>query len=245
MNQFDIIDLDLLKYINNSTYYTNILLLPSLVLFGIINYKLTYMIDKKIKYSEINNNFKLYFVFCFILLFIGILTSSMYHYLMYYNKPNSILKIFGLLDKFITAPFIILVTLILVINYIIFYIDTNTNTDNNKSDNILFIIFMMGVIYSIFGVIIYIYKSKYKFMSFDFILNTAQSGLINNSILHTMFHYISYFGLFIILIIYYINLDNIANWFDNNSKYEYYYFVISIGIICLALLLKFIYKYIK
>lgn len=228
------IDLNLLKYINKNTIFTNILLIPIIVLFGIITYKL--YINQNIKTDS--NIYKTFFLFCFILLFVGTIISTIYHYTMYNNNNTTFKKIFkniGLIDKYLTAPLIFLIFTILVINYITYY---SKEQPKNQQNTELLIIFILGVIYSIIGGLIYIYKSKYKFLSIDFITNSVNFGRINDTILHTLFHFTTYIGLLLILFVYYINFDNITDWFEKNNELIDIYFLISIACICLVIGIK-------
>jgi len=240
------IDLNLLKYINKNTFYTNILLIPIIVLFGIITNKL-YIFNN---INTDNSAYKLFFLFCFIILFFGTIISTIYHYTMY-NNNNTLFKIIlkniGLLDRYLTAPLIFLIFTILVINYFIYYSkkDTEKQLEQQKQQNIeLLIIFILGVIYSIIGLIFYIYKSKYKFLSIDFITNSVNFERINDTILHTIFHFTTYVGLLLILFVYYINFDDISEWFEQNNELVNIYFILSIFIICLVISIK-IFKYLN
>lgn len=233
------IDLNIVKYISRNTYYTNILLIPIILLLGILNYKIydTYI-------SSINiPKYKVFFTFSFVLLIIGTITSTIYHYITYFEKTGKINKVLyniGLLDRYLTAPLIFLIFTILTINYLVYYVNKD-NKDTSKSIEEL-LLFLTGVFYSIVGIGIYIYKSKYKFMSVDFITNMTNFGRINNEILHTLFHFTTYVGLLLILFVYYIEFDNITEWFYRHKDLTDIYFIISLALIVFVIGVK-IYKY--
>jgi len=237
------IDLKTLKYINKNTFYTNVLLIHIIVLFGIITYKL--YISNNINTD--NHAYKLFFLFCFIILFFGTIISTIYHYTMYNNNNTlfkKILKNIGLLDRYLTAPLIFLIFTILVINYIVYYSKEDTEEQQKQQNIELLIIFILGIIYSIIGIIFYIYKSKYKFLSIDFITNSVNFGRVNDTILHTIFHFTTYVGLLLILFVYYIKFDDITEWFEKNNELVNIYFILSIFIICLVIAIKLL-KYFK
>jgi hypothetical protein len=230
----DNVGLDLINRISSNTFLTNILLIPTLIILGIINYKI-------IKYSDdiFESKYKLFFIVCFGILIIGTVLSSLYHYTMYKTRNtfiSNILYNIGLLDKIVTGPLLVIICLILVINYFIYFSDTYDNTNDS------FVIFIIGFIYFIFGILIYLYKSKFNIKNMDFINRIASKSLINNEILHTFFHYVIYTGFLLILFVYYYNHEHIYKWYAEHKNLNNIYFSIALILIVLFIIIRIIMK---
>ena len=185
--------LNLIDLLNINVYLSNILLIPSIILtLFIINgiNNLNYDIYKcKLYYLYI----WIYICLCFI---IGIMISCIHHIFMFSNSEN--IKDIGRLDHIMTAPSIAINILILTI---IFYIYILKSSCKNEYK----LIFIISVILNIIGLGVYILRKI--FLPCRKTLNEQ----IVYTIFHICFHYISYTGILLLIILYYLNYENIYN----------------------------------
>lgn len=184
-------DMNHIHLFNINVYFTNILLLPIIFFVYILYNNILKWDIKKYKYKKYCLLFCKIFI---ILLIICFIISTLHHSTMFTNY-NKLIKI-GKLDSYLFAPLIGIFTLILYIIYIIFLIK-NKQYNNNKLS-----IFIVSLILSILGIIIFIYKKK--------IIPKNNATEIQHYIyicLHIMFHYLSYTGVILLIILYIFNKE--------------------------------------
>ena len=191
------------KLVNKNVYYTNILLLPS-ILFCIISIIDMHQWDIYILKSH---NYYIYISIWYLLLIQLIITTffSTLHHKFYYSKNDKIKKI-GKIDYIITAPIMGIVIFILSFLYFIFLNTIPSNIKNYKD------LYLVAMLYIISGSFIFIYKKIfYKGWSKKDIIKR-----IKYLYSHTFFHYISYTGISLITLIYYLNNNEIFNFYFNS-----------------------------
>lgn len=176
---------------NINVYFTNILILPIIFFIYILYNNILKWDIKKYKYK------KYFLLFCeifILLLIICFIISTLHHSTMFTNHTK-LIKI-GMLDSYLFAPLIAIFTLILYIIYIIFLVKKKEYNINKLG------IFIVSLILSILGIIIFIYKKK--------IIPKNDSTQIQKYIyicLHIMFHYCSYVGVILLIILYIFNIE--------------------------------------
>jgi len=197
---------DVIKLTNKNLYWTNILLIPSIIIIFLIvldiyNWKDISFQDKS-TYLYIWSGFFVYMILVFVL-------SSLYHYT--YFIDSHILKSIAKLDVY-TAPLLFIILLIINIIYVSF-IRSNCNIRHiSKNIDPLYII-SSG--FSILGSISWITKRiLYK--------GYTKKGLIYKLKwiqTHSFFHYVTYTGVLLFLSLYYIeNIQIYKYLFVNKEK---------------------------
>ena len=190
-----------LLLINKNVYYTNLLLIPIIIIsFLIIN-------DYENNIHPLKKNILYIFpiYFSFFIFSIGFIFSSIYHYF-YFNKDSSIFKQIGKIDYIITAPLIGLITLIYYSIYFTFMQNTSCNNNLERSTKPIFFI---SVFFSLLGLATYGYKKIIYGRNFKKINNYNDKIRYLN--MHTFFHYTIYTGIMLLYLLFYI---------ENMSIYE-------------------------
>ena len=182
---------NLIDILNTNVYLSNILLLPSIILiYQIINNIHNWNIDfYKCKYF-----YETFWIFVLIIFILAFAVSCIYHINMFTN--NERLKIIGSWDYKLTAPLLTIIVIILSILY--YQLNYNSNEYN--------LIFIISVIFNLVGLSIYF--SRMCLLKF-YIVNKRDNVLylINN----IFFHYITYTGILLIIVLFYIDYENIYN----------------------------------
>jgi hypothetical protein len=188
------------KLANKNVYYTNILLIPS-ILFCIIS-----IMDIHNWTNIKTHNYYIYLSMWYLLLFHLIITtffSTIHHKYMY--TDNFFLSKIGTIDHIITAPLMGVIIFLLSISYFIFLIYKPTSVKDYKD------LYFVALLYIIFGLIIFILKKIfYKGWSKKNIIKKLKYLYS-----HTFFHYISYTGISLITLIHYLNNNEIYNFFNS------------------------------
>lgn len=182
---------NLIDILNTNVYLSNILLLPSIILiYQIINNIHNWNIDfYKCKYF-----YETFWIFVLIIFILAFAVSCIYHINMFTN--NERLKIIGSWDYKLTAPLLTIIVIILSILY--YQLNYNSNEYN--------LIFIISVIFNLVGLSIYF--SRMCLLKF-YIVNKRDNVLY--LINHIFFHYITYTGILLIIVLFYIDYENIYN----------------------------------
>lgn len=197
---------DVIKLTNKNLYWTNILLIPSiiiilLIVLDIYNWKDIAFQDKS-TYLYIWSGFFVYMIIVFVL-------SSLYHYT--YFIDSHILKSIGKLDEYL-APFLFIILLVINIIYASF-IRSNCNIRNSSKKIDPLYIISSG--FSILGSISWITK-RILYNGY------TKKGLIHKLKwiqTHSFFHYVTYTGVLLFLSLYYIeNIQIYKYLFVNKEK---------------------------
>lgn len=188
-----------LLLINKNVYYTNLLLIPIIILSFLIieDYeKNIHPMNKNIWYI-----FPIYFsMFIFS---IGFIFSSIYHYF-YFNKDSSIFKQIGKIDYLVTAPLIGLITLTY---YAIYFVFMQNSFCNNELEESTKPIFFTSVFFSLLGLTTYFYKKLLYGSNFKKVKDYNDKIKYLN--MHTFFHYTIYTGIMLLYLLFYIENTNI------------------------------------
>ena len=206
--------MNLLELINVNVYTTNILLFLPITFI--------YLIIKKIeKWKEINLVIQQFYFLCFwygllILFIIGTILSCIYHYYMFQNTPK-IHKI-AMLDVNASAPALSIICLILFILYYLYLNDPNTkNVPSIKyvTTPIFFIALGCSTIGMLSWLIKYycIPKAHLYLLNYDNIYNSSEYDIMCGLCIHIFFHYMSYTGITLLLLLYYIEIHPIFKAF--------------------------------
>lgn len=197
---------DVIKLTNKNLYWTNILLIPSiiiilLIVLDIYNWKDIAFQDKS-TYLYIWSGFFVYMIMVFIL-------SSVFHYT--YFIDSHILKSIGKLDVY-TAPLLFIILLTINIIYVSF-IRSNCNT--SRSSKKIDPLYIISSGFSILGSISWITK-RILYNGY------TKKGLIHKLKwiqTHSFFHYVTYTGILLFLSLYYIENIKIYKYlFVNKEK---------------------------
>ena len=182
---------NLIDILNTNVYLSNILLLPSMILiYQIINNIHNWNIDfYKCKYF-----YQTFWIFVLIIFISAFAVSCIYHINMFTN--NERLKIIGSWDYKLTAPLLTIIVIILSILY--YQLNYNSNEYN--------LIFIISIIFNLVGLSIY-FSRRYLFL--PMIINKRDNVLY--LINHIFFHYITYTGILLIIVLFYIDYENIYN----------------------------------
>ena len=179
----------LVKYLNKNVYFTNLLLLPALVLTSIIYYETTHW-----KYDNIQQQMYSY-LWLFFTGYIGlvIIASTLYHVFMFSELREIYPRILKL--DLLTAPIFALIMILLVFIYGKFLVTKCEDTDEKYP-----ILFSVSSLYLFIGVLVWILKRI-------FMKGYRKKGLIYKIKYleaHTFFHYIAYTGVTMMLFLYLI-----------------------------------------
>ena len=185
-NKISLIDL-----LNINVYLSNILLIPSIIFTLFIIYGIDCLNSEIYKCKMCYLVFWIYILVCFL---IGIIISTIHHIFMFSNLKN--IKNIGKLDPLITAPSIAINIIILTIIYYIYIKDYNCKAEYK-------LIFLISIILNISGLSVHFLRT---------ILLPCKKTLeeqIIYTIFHICFHYITYTGILLLIILYYLNYENI------------------------------------
>ena len=191
------------NYCNANVWLTNILLIPSIIL-SFINF---ISINKWKFEDKIKNYYKYIYKFCWLLLSIMLLIififSVLNHRYMFTKTKYKLQKI-GKIDL-ITAP-LGLILLLFMIYYYHHISEKENSCILNNSLNI-YDIYLVGVLFIFIGIIIFIIKEL--FITHKYHIKQQLIYNIKYTTGHTIFHYILYTGILMMVIIYSINLKPI------------------------------------
>ena len=198
---------NIIKLLNINIWGTNILLFPAVIY--------VIMIINDINNWETNATefyYKLTWYILLVILLLVIIFSTIWHVFMFYDENSyPLMKKIGAIDYKITAPlFTVVVIPILNIVYIWFMFKHNTSDPCTKSAHLIFI---GALIFQIIGIISYVLKHYIYYPSYN------RGGFykkIKYAYSHTLFHYVSYTGVSMLLAAYYINNQPIYNTIINN-----------------------------
>ncbi len=181
----------LIDILNTNVYLSNILLLPSIIFI----YQIIFNINKwNIDLYQCKYFYQGFWIFVLMVFILAFLISCIYHINMYTN--NIIFKKIGSLDYKLTAP--LLTTIVIILTII--YSQTNILLTNNKYN----LVFIISIIFNLVGLSIY-FTRRYLFL--PNITNKRDNilYLIN----HIFFHYITYTGILLIIVLFYLDYEYI------------------------------------
>ena len=218
----------LLTILNANVYLTNILTIPIIIL--------TYLIQKDIKqwkrkdeYTNsswnLNHLYEYLWVFYFWITVIAFILSNMYHLHMF--AEFSIWKQIGLLDARFSAPLTFIIMVLLIIMYYIYLhnISEKETNDQKELKKATVPIYRLGIFFIIIGALSWILKKvfyNYNYFDSTSALKTAKDQALWTSG-HIFFHYMSYTGGLLIVLLYYIENKDIYRTINefmnpNNTK---------------------------
>ena len=199
-----LLSLNHIDLLNINVYLSNILLLPSIYFIYLIQHNVQKWDSKIHKYKTTF----LYFLYAILVIFIiGIFISTIHHIFMF-SDYTSIIE-FGNIDYKITAPLITFTILVLVLIYSIY----NYYCTNHKQRHIYNPIFITGITLCILGFLVYLYRRNRLPNR-----TTAEAKYIY-IILHILFHYLTYTGILLIILLYYFQYENIYKVMFEDKNY--------------------------
>tara|TARA_X000001036_G_scaffold439750_1_gene492101 strand:+ start:4800 stop:5471 length:672 start_codon:yes stop_codon:yes gene_type:complete len=220
--------LKILDILNANVYLTNILIIPIIIL--------TYLIQKEIKqwkrkdeytnsYWNLNHLYEYFWDIYFWITVIAFILSNLYHLHMF--AEFSIWKQIGLLDATFSAPLNCLILVGLIIMYYIYLHNTSEKETNEQKElkRATVPIYRLGIFFILIGGISYIFKRivyNYNYYDSTSALKTAKDQALWTSG-HIFFHYMSYTGGLLIVLLYYIENKDIYRTINefmnpNNTK---------------------------
>lgn len=188
---------NILRLFNANVYLTNMLLLPC-VIFAILTYSNTLYWSPKVP---------IYSTFWLIISFILGLTTifSNVHHIYMFGK-NQMMQQIGNIDKKM-APFLGIIIVFLNLLYMKYLYDSCENI-NNDLKNITIPIYIISLIYSSIGLLSFFIKKKFLPKSHDLYESLYITA-------HTFFHYMTYSGMILLFLLYYVeNQDIYSAIFD-------------------------------
>ena len=130
---------------------------------------------------------------------------------------NTFWKWVGDTDANITAPLTGLIMLLLIISYGIFL--NNTTEDMDKTEGMAkrttIPIYVMGIFYTLIGALVWFIKTLFYPTTKSILSNKDKAAWTSA---HTFFHYTSYTGTLLIILLYYIENKNIYQTLQNITK---------------------------
>lgn len=183
--------INLIDLLNINVYLSNILLIPSIIIIIFIIYGIYNLNSEIYKCKKYYLIFWIYIMSCFI---IGTIISTIHHLFMFSKFKN--IKNVGKLDFLLTAPIIAINITILTIIFCIYLQKYNCNSECK-------LIFLISFILNLTGLSVHFLRK---------ILLPCKKTLeeqIIYTIFHICFHYITYTGILLLIILHYINYENI------------------------------------
>ena len=182
---------NLIDILNTNVYLSNILLLPSIIFIFQIIYNINnWNIDLyKCKYC-----YQAFWIFVLLIFLSAFFISNVYHTSMYTN--NNLFKSIGSWDYKLTAPLLTIIVIVLTI----IYSQTNLLLSNSKYK----LIFIISIIFNLVGLSIYF--SRICLLE-PYIVNKRDNVLY--LINHIFFHYITYTGILLIILLFYLDYEYI------------------------------------
>ena len=199
-----LLSLSHIDLLNINVYLSNILLIPSIYFIYLIQENVQNWDSQKYKYKTT----LLYLLYGILAIFIiGIIISSIHHIFMFSNY-TSIIE-FGNLDYKLTAPLITFIVVVLMLIYTIY----NYYCINHKLYHIYNPIFIAGITLCIIGFFVYLYR-KFRLPN-----RTTDESKYIYIILHILFHYLTYTGILLIILLYYFQYENIYKVMFEDKNY--------------------------
>lgn len=180
----------ILRYLNKNTYFSNILLLPSLITSLAIYYDSDEM-TKKGTYSTGEELYKYFWLFLALYILIVIIASTIHHAYMYVDWRDKIKRIMKI--DYITAPIFGIIMILLSLFYGKFLFMKCHESDNKYPH-----MYFASLIFMVAGGLTWVLKRI-------FMKGYARSNLLNQILYfesHTFFHYIVYTGVMMMLFLF-------------------------------------------
>ena len=194
----------ILDIINSNVYITNLLLIPCII-FSILIHNNISTWTQPLNMNTVDL-YSLLWLFITILLIIVVVFSNIFHMYMFTN--NKFMKKIGEVDKKYSAPFLGIVVLILNIIYILYRVSP-CQKKNSHLKQITIPIFIISFLYSLSGVISFIVNNN-MFLLKNILLATNNRYISSHSLncmrlaSHTFFHYMTYSGMILLFLLFYI-----------------------------------------
>ena len=220
--------ISLIEILNTNVYLTNIISIPIIILTFLIARDIRHW-NRKDTYTENRFTLRHWYEFLwgiyFIIVVFGFIFSNIYHLHMFTN--NTFWKWIGIIDENISAPLMAVIMGLLCILYFIYLLNTSIKENKNQLDlkKETIPLYAIGMFFLFIGIVSYIVKRQYYSMSY-FEMATKMKAIKDFAIwtsAHIFFHYTSYTGGLLIVILYYIENKDIYQtinelMFPNNTK---------------------------
>ena len=188
---------DFLQLFNTNVYLTNTLLIPCLI-FSILTYA------DILSWSFDTRYYSLLWLFISITLCFTIVFSNIHHVFMF--GTNTFMQRVGKIDKVI-APFLGFIIILLNLLYIKYLY----NSCDYTLKHITIPVYIISLIYSFIGLTSFIIRKKLLSKSH----NLYDTLYI---VAHTFFHYMTYSGMILLFLLYYIENQDIYSAIFNGCK---------------------------
>lgn len=214
----------IINIVNSNVYGTNLLLIPGMIisLLTVMDINIWSKNDKNLDNEEDQNKIMIYKIIWYSLAFVFFITiffSTIYHFSMFGN--NNILRKLGSIDYKYTAPFLGFILFILNISYIIYLLFDCRNDDFPEIKFKYKSIYLISLLCTLVGSFTFIIKKYFGYRGYTSFRSNTFIHKIKYIASHTFFHYIGYTGISILMILYYLENNNIFNYyFKNDCDYK-------------------------
>ena len=181
-----------LHLLNANVYLTNFLLIPCIVLAFFIHKNINTW-SSPLDMTKTNIYSWIWFVMI-ICLIMTVIFSNIHHMFMF--GKNKFLHLLGSLDYKFSAPFTGLI--VLMMNFIyIYYLNSTCDKPHSHLKQLTIPIYVVSLIYSLLGLLSFILKRLFLKRN-----HSLYHPLYITS--HTFFHYMSYSGVILLFLLYYV-----------------------------------------
>ena len=206
--------ISIIEILNANVYLTNIITLPVIVMTFLIAYNIRHWNSKETQ-TEFGFTRRQWYEFLwglyFIIVVIGFIMSNIYHLNMF--TDNTFWKWVGSMDEKVSAPLLACIMALLCVLYFIYL--THTSSKQTKQELILkketIPLYVIGIFFICVGVISYLVKRRFYYMQY-YAMNSEIKSMRDYAIwtsAHIFFHYMSYTGGLLIVMLYFIQNKNI------------------------------------
>tara|TARA_B100001059_G_C17837065_1_gene588970 strand:- start:1420 stop:2091 length:672 start_codon:yes stop_codon:yes gene_type:complete len=218
----------LIEILNTNVYLTNIISIPIIILTFLIARDIRDW-NRKETYTEHRFTLRHWYEFIwgiyFIIVVFGFIFSNIYHLNMFTN--NTFWKWIGIIDQKVSAPLMGVIMGLLCILYFIYLLNTSIKENEYQLDlkKETIPLYAIGMFFLFIGIVSYIVKRQYYSMPY-FEMATKMKTVKDYAIwtsAHIFFHYTTYTGALLIVILYYIENKDVYRtinelMFPNNTK---------------------------
>ena len=192
--------------LNSNVYLTNFLLIPCIVL-AIFIHKNINTWSEPLDMKKTNIYSWVWFA-VIILLIITVFFSNMHHMFMF--GKNKLLHLIGSVDYKFSAPFLGLLVLLMNIIYVL-YLRSACDRPHSHLKQLTIPIYAVSLLYALLGLISFVLRSLFLKKN-----HSLYHPLYITS--HTFFHYMTYSGLILLFLLYYIENKEIYLSLFEQSK---------------------------
>ena len=210
----------IINIVNSNVYGTNLLLIPGMIISLLIVMDINiWSKNKDYSDNEIDKtkilSYKIIWYSLAFIFFITIFFSTIYHFSMFGN--NNILRKLGSIDYKYTAPFLGLILFFMNIMYIIYIFYDCKNEEYYEIKFKYKTIYLISLLCTLVGSSVFILKKYFGYRGYSSFRSNTFIHKIKYIASHTFFHYTGYTGISILMILYFLENNNIYNFYFKND----------------------------